>query len=226
MIQTIGKAYRHKNGMAVQTACPPVDNLSDEVIVLWSDRRMISPEQRRKAWALVGEISAAYGYLSASDKKQINVDLKRKFLMEYVDQLTADAIKAFSLSDIDMSTARLYIDFLIQFILEHGIATQEPLYRLADDIGAYVYGCMLNRRCAVCGKHADIHHVDRIGMGGNRDKMSHIGMRALPLCRMHHREAHDHGDETLMDKYHLQPIVIDEKIAKELKLGKRQNMED
>lgn len=222
MISTIGKAYAHQDGIAVKTSLPPVDNLSDEVMVLWHDRRAISPEQRRKAWALVGEIAAACGYLSAGDREMVNGDLKRKFLIERMDELTAEAIRRFSLSDVDMTTARLYIDFLVAFVVEHGIPTREPLAELAEDIHAYVYACCAQRVCAVCRRPADLHHVDRVGMGRSRDDLCHIGMRALPLCRAHHREAHQHGDERFLDKYHLEPIEIDAALAKKLKLGKQE----
>lgn len=222
MITTVGKAYDHKGGIAVKTSRPPVDNLSDSVTVMWHDAREISPEQRRKAWVLISEVAAAYGYLSAADKKQLNGDMKRKFLLERMDELTAEAIRRFSLSDVDMTTARLYIDFLVEFIVEHQIPTREPLAELAEDVEAYVYACCMNSTCAVCRKKAELHHVDRVGMGRNRDDICHIGMEALPLCREHHREAHDHGDAVLMDKYHLQPITIDERIAKQHKLGKRE----
>lgn len=220
MITTTGKAYDHRGGIAVKTSRPPVDNLSDSVTVLWHDARKISPEQRRKSWALIGEISAAYGYLSADDKKQLNGDMKRKFLLERMDELTAEAIRRFSLADVDMSTARLYIDFLVDFIIEHEIPTREPLVELAEDVLAYVYACCMNNKCAVCRKKAELHHIDRVGMGRNRNDICHIGMEALPLCREHHMEAHQHGDAALMDKYHLEAITIDERIAKHYKLGK------
>lgn len=221
MITTSGKAYDHKGGIAVKTSRPPVDNLSDDVMVLWHDKREISPDQRRKTWALIGEISAAYGYLSAEDKKQLNGDMKRKFLLDRMDELTADAIKRFSLADVDMTTARLYIDFLVDFVVEHEIPTKEPLAELAEDIEAYVYACTINSVCAVCRRKGEIHHIDRVGMGRNRDDICHIGMEALPLCREHHMEAHQCGDARLLDKYHLSPITIDEKIAKIHKLGKK-----
>ena len=220
MITTTGKAYDHKGGIAVKTSRPPVDNLSDSVTVLWHDARRISPEQRRKSWALIGEISAAYGYLSADDRTQLNGDMKRKFLLERMDELTAEAIRRFSLADVDMSTARLYIDFLVEFIIEHGIPTRESLAELAEDVVSYVYACCMNNACAVCRKKGELHHVDRVGMGRNRQDICHLGMEALPLCREHHMEAHQHGDKALMDKYHLEPITIDERIAKHYKLGK------
>lgn len=220
MITTSGKAYDHRGGIAVKTSRPPVDNLSDDVMVLWHDAREISPEQRRKAWALIGEISAAYGYLSEGDKKQMNGDMKRKFLLERMDELTADAIKRFSLSDVDMTTARLYITFLVDFIVEHEIPTRQPLWELAEDVLAYVYACCMSGTCAVCRRKGELHHVDRVGMGRNRDDICHIGMEALPLCREHHMEANQHGDARFLDKYHLETITIDERIASQHKLGK------
>lgn len=223
MISTTGKAYDHRGGVAIKTTRPPADNLSDEVTVLWQDRRQISPEQRRKAWALVGEIAAASGYLSAGDKEQLNADLKRQFLIQRIDVLTAEAIKRFSLSDVDMGTARLYITYLVDFVVEHDIPTKEPTIELCEDIEAYIYACTLNKRCAICRKPADLHHVDRVGMGRDRRDIDHIGLRCLPLCRNHHMEAHQHGDAALMNKYHLEAICIDEKIAKKYKLGGKQN---
>lgn len=221
MYQTTGKAYDYKGGIAVQTTRPPADNLSDEVVVLWRDKREISEDQRKKAWALIGEISTAKGYLTAEDRKQLNGDMKREFLIARMDDLTVEAIKRFSLHDVDMDTARLYIGFLIDFCVEHSIPTKEPLAQYAEDVGAYVYACLMNRVCAVCRRPCDLHHVDRIGMGRNRDDICHIGMECLPLCREHHIEAHQHGDKALMDKYHLETVTIDDKIAKLYKLGKK-----
>ena len=221
MIATNGTAYEYKGGMAIKTTRPPAENLSDQVVVLWQDSRGISPEQRRKAWALIGEISAAYGYLSAGDREQLNADMKRQFLIQRMDELTAEAIKRFSLSDCDQTTARLYITYLIDFVIEHDIPTKEMTAELCEDIEAYVYQCMMHKRCCICRKPADLHHVDRVGMGRNRDDIVHVGMEAITLCRDHHREAHDHGDARLLERYHLEPITITDEIAKKLNLRRQ-----
>ena len=221
MIATNGTAYEYKGGMAIKTTRPPAENLSDQVVVLWQDSRTISPEQRRKAWALIGEISAAYGYLSAGDREQLNADLKRQFLIQRMDELTAEAIKRFSLSDCDQTTARLYITYLIDFVIEHDIPTKEMTAELCEDIEAYVYQCVMHKRCCICRKPADLHHVDRVGMGRNRDDIVHVGMEAITLCRDHHREAHDHGDARLLERYHLEPITITDEIAMKLNLRRQ-----
>ena len=54
---TAGKVLEGPGGLLVSTSRPAVDNLSDNVMVIWQDKRCISPEQRRKAYALMGEIS-------------------------------------------------------------------------------------------------------------------------------------------------------------------------
>ena len=185
--------------------------------VFLHDGRMRSRDQNAKAWALIGEIAMWAGY-NASETSEVNANMKMEFLQKRFDELSAAAIKAFSMSDVDVTTASLYISFLIDFILENNIPTKRPITEMCEDIQQAVYSAMIHKRCIVCGKKADLHHVDRVGMGGDRHDMCHIGMRALPLCREHHCEAHQHGDAALMDKYHLEPVVIDEKIAKKYRL--------
>ena len=230
MISTTGKAYDHRGGVVIQTTRPPAENLSDKVTVIWQDRRTISPEQRRKAWALIGEISAWAGYLTAADKDMVNANMKINFLVQRAQQLTTAAIEQigasqFSLSDVDMTTARLYITFLIDFCIENGVPSKQPLWKLADDIEAYVYHCSVNQVCAVCRRKAGIHHVNAVGMGRNRDTINHLGMLHLPLCwgvGGHHQEIEQIGDQRFMEKYHLVAIPIDERIAKIHKLHKEE----
>ena len=205
-VQTAGKVLEGKDAVYVVTQRPPIDNLSNDVMVLWHDRRAMSPEQRRKAWALMGEIAAFQG----ETKETVYAEQKTAFTLKHLDTLQ-DGL--FRLSTADMSTARAFITMLVDIIIEYGIPTKEPLADLCEDIEKYVYSCLINKKCAVCGQRCDLHHVDRVGMGGDRKTMNHLGMRCLPLCRGHHQEAHQIGDQTLMERYHLVPIRIDQKIA-------------
>lgn len=185
--------------------------------VFLHDGRKHSRDQHGKVFALIGEIAMWAGY-KASETSEVNADMKRDFLLKRFDDLSAAAIKSFSMSDGDVTTVSLYISHLIDFILEHNIPTKRPLTEMCEDIQAAVYSAMMHKRCIVCGRKADLHHVDRVGMGNDRREICHIGMRALPLCREHHNEAHQHGDAALMGKYHLETVVIDEKIAKKYRL--------
>lgn len=211
MSLTAGKAFEYKGGIVIYTSRPPLDNLSDKVTVVWQDRRQISPEQRRKAYALIGEIAEWSGYSRDTIKNIQKHDYMKKHLEGLHQEL-------FSLGDCDMTTARDFITYLIDFMLENDVPSKRPLYELNDDVEKYVYACLMLKKCAVCGQKAELHHVDRVGMGYNRHEINHIGMKALPLCREHHMEAHQHGDKALMDKYHLIPIEIDDRIAKKHKL--------
>lgn len=221
MITTIGTAEQERGGVVIRTNRPPETNLSDTVTVIWQDRRTITPEQRRKAWALVGEIAAASGY-SSSEREGVNRLLKAEFLRARFDRLQADAIRAFSLSDIDLTTARLYIDYLVAFCVENNVPTRVPLVEYAEDVGRYVYACCTVKQCAVCGaRPADLHHWERIGMGADRREVNHIGLRCEPLCRTHHNECHAMAQEDFDRRYHLEPVKIDERIAKVFRLNRR-----
>ena len=210
-VTTPGRAWDTSKGVVVQTTRPDIPNLSDDVTVLWHDSRHISDEQRRKAWALMTEIAVYQGQC----KEETYNEQKTIFSIKHLDILQ-DGL--FTLSKATMTMARAFIQMLIDTILEYGIPTKEPLYGLCDDISRYVYACLMNKKCAVCGQKTELHHVDHVGMGRNRREIDHIGMRALPLCREHHDEAHQIGEGAFQAKYHLEPVAIDEKIAKRYNL--------
>lgn len=181
------------------------------VLVEMLDDRHITDDQRKKAWALVGEIAEWQGDLPPA----VHWLMKMKFKVEQLKSLRRDI---FSLSDCDVTTAREYITYLIDFMLRWGVPSKRPLWDMAEDVERYVYSCLMNRRCAVCGHKGELHHVDRVGMGRNRDDIFQLGMQVLPLCREHHQEAHNHGDAALMDKHHLESIPITLEIGKVYKL--------
>lgn len=172
------------------------------------DSRPLSDKQRRACYALLREISDFTGQGTDSTKEW----MKLKFLAEDLDE-TAD--KIFSLSNAPMSLVCAFQRFLVRFILEWDIPTRFPLVRMVDDIHDYIYACIINRKCCVCGKRADLHHVDRVGMGRDREEIIHEGMEALPLCREHHQECHMIGQQTFNSKYHFDSgIEIDRTICK------------
>ena len=177
----------------------------ESVGVEFVDKRRISAKQRRKAYVLISYIAAWWGYTPLEAMKEM---LKLMFVGE------AETLRrTFSLSDCDMTTARLFITYLIDFCILHGVDVGEPLYQLSEDIPRYVWACLMNKRCAVCGRKAELHHVDAVGMGRNRKEICHVGMRALPLCREHHTEIHSIGQEDFLRRYFLEPVKIDERIA-------------
>ena len=187
-------------------------------IILWDGRR-ISPEQRRKCYALLGEIAE---YTDGIRTAETVDEQKRLLKMEFMlKRMEATERRMFSLADCDMSTAREFITYLIDFIIANDIPTRVPLIDNCDDIAAYMYACTMHRKCAVCGKAADIHHCEgsRIGAGVDRAKVHQLGREVLPLCRVHHTECH--SDEAgFIKKYHLQKVKLDEALCKRLKFKK------
>lgn len=179
------------------------------------DSRPLSDKQRRACYALLREISEYTGQGTDSTKEW----MKLKFLAEDLGE-TADQI--FSLSDAPMSLVCAFQRFLVRFILDWDIPTRFPLIDMVDDISDYVYRCLLSRKCCVCGKHADLHHVDHVGIGRDRDEIIHEGMEAMPLCREHHTECHTIGQKTFNEKYHFDSgIEIDHSIAVVYGLNRR-----
>lgn len=209
MITTTGRAYEQRGQVYILTTRPAADNLADDVTVLWRDSRLISDEQRRKAYALIGEITAWAGYMP-KEKETVNQHLKQRFLMAQVDEYQR---MMFSLADCTMTQAREYINYLVDFCLAEDVPTRRPLLELADDLQRYSYSCLMRKRCVICNKPADLHHVDQIGMGYNRDTKPQLGALALPLCRLHHGEYHNIGLNAFNERYHVLPVPIDQRIA-------------
>lgn len=187
-------------------------------IILWDGRR-ISCTQRRKCYALLGEIAE---YTDGIRTAETVDEQKRLLKMEFMlRRMEATERRMFSLSDCDMSTAREFITYLVDFIIANDIPTRVPLIDNCDDVQRYIYACLMNRKCAVCGKPADVHHCEgsRIGNGNDREKVHHLGREVLPLCRVHHTECHG-GEAEFIAKYHLEPVKLDEQLCRKLKLRK------
>ena len=180
----------------------------DEVLIELSDGRHISPEQRRKAHVIIGEIADWQGDIPEAVKQITKMD----FMVSNMNSL---AKKMFSLADCDMTTAREFISYLIDFVLRWDVPTKMPLVELCEDIERMVFACLMHKKCAICGKkRADLHHVDRVGMGRNRKTIIHEGMLVMPLCRAHHSECHTMEQGEFDERYHIVSIAATKEICK------------
>ena len=120
----------------------------------------------------------------------------------------------FSLSNCSVTTARLFINFLIEFAFEHHIPLTDLVLNRTDDISAALYAALMHKRCIVCGKKSELHHEDAVGMGRKRKEIIHLGMRVISLCAKHHIEAHKIGKLTFNDKHHVYGIAANEQICR------------
>lgn len=212
MIQTDGKVYEQRGVVYVKTSRPAVDNLSDDVIVVWQDSRNRTAEQNRKAWALMTEIADYQGQEKEATYREQALAFTDKFLEILQGRL-------FHLSTATVSEASAFITMLVEIIVENGIPTKEPLYQMCEDVEKYVYACLMNKKCCVCGKKADLHHVSTIGMGYNRNTKPQLGALVMPLCREHHMEYHSTGGTAFGEKYHVSPVPMDKRIAQRYKIS-------
>lgn len=179
-----------------------------EVLVQPIDSRPLSDKQRRMVYALLREISDYTGQGAEQTKEWMKI----KFLTDDMEQ-TAD--KIFSLSSAPMSLVCAFQRYLIRFILEWDIPCSFPLLEYVDDVQDYIYSCLVNRKCCICGAPTDLHHVQRVGMGRDRMDIIHEGMEVLPLCREHHAEAHTMPDAAFFEKYHIPGgIVMDKTLCR------------
>ena len=171
-------------------------------------------KQRRACYALIGAISDHTGMGKDPTKEY----MKLKFMLEDLEG-TADQI--FSLSNAPMSLVCAFQRFLVRFILDWDIPTKFSLLDMVDDVPDYIYACLISKKCVVCGRKAEIHHADRVGMGRDRNDICHEGMEALPLCREHHEEAHTMSDREFFEKYHLPGgVILDKTLCRIWKLKK------
>lgn len=165
-------------------------------LVQMVDSRPISDKQRKLCYSLLREISDYTGQGLDPTKEWMKI----KFLAEDLEQ-TAD--KIFSLSNAPMSLVCAFQRYLIHFILDWDIPCRFPLLEYVDDVQDYIYHCLIVKKCAICGAPTDLHHIDRVGSGRNRNDIIHEGMEVLPLCREHHQEAHTMPDADFFAKYHI-----------------------
>ena len=165
--------------------------------IRFDDGRHISAEQRKKAYATIRDISDWTGYLP-EEMKEI---LKYQHMMR-----TGDAY--FSLSNCSMDTAREFINTILEFALENGIPLSDNAIERTDDIGRYLYYCLLHKKCAICGKDGEIHHEDAIGMGNDRTKVDDSSYKKICLCREPHTLAHSLGVIRFREMYKVYGIVV------------------
>lgn len=191
--------------------------MSVKVNVSVIDERQISEQQRKFIFALVNEMS----FHSGNDP-----EWERMLMQQFNANLRE--IEVESLSNCSMAYANGLIDTIITHMIEREVpisnaTLKENKYNFTEQ---QIYAMALKRVCAVCGMRSDLHHLDKIGMGNNRNKVSHLGRRILPLCRTHHNEIHNTGDIKFMEKYHLEPIIVDEKLDFFIKKGTLKTYKD
>lgn len=198
------KAYKiDQDGTHLNIVIPNI-NLQSAIIEkhmrvcgLWlDDGRHISAEQRKKIYATIADISIHTGYLPEELKEWL------KYL-----HISKSGCAYFSLSSCSMDLAREFINTIMDYCLENGVILVDLGINRTDDINHYLYACIKNKKCAVCGLNGETHHWDAIGMGMDRTTFDDALNRKIQLCRKHHTEAHTIGKEEFEKKHKVYGII-------------------
>lgn len=187
-----------------------IDHNAKTVEVRIDDGRSITNDQRRKIYATMRDIADWSGDMPDS--------IKAFFKWTFCGD---NQYEDFSLSDVDRETASEFLTYLIDFCIQNGVPCSDPLWDRCEDIERYMYACVMTRTCCITGrKNAQIHHVDRVGMGRNRDTICQVGMRVVPLSADLHTMIHiSGGEKEFYEKHHIEPIALTEKMCEHLRLG-------
>ena len=199
------KGYKESdNGTELKVLIPTLrigDLLVDKHIkkaeMRFDDGRTISAEQRRKVFALLNDISEWNGDIPEALKEHMKYYHMAKVGCEH-----------FSLSDCTMTDAREFINTLIEFCLENSVPLSDSGANLTDDMSRYLYFCIMNKKCCICGQNGEIHHVQRIGMGANRNKVDDTEYPKMCLCRKHHTQCHTMPQTDFNRMYHVEGIIV------------------
>lgn len=168
-----------------------------EVYIQLIDSRPLSDKQRRSCYAMIREIAVWSGDTTEAIKDALKLDFWCGELVQMADTL-------FSLHDAPMSVVAAFQSWLARFIVRNDVPTKRSMLEYVDDVDDYVYACLINKKCCICGAKAELHHVEAIGMGRDRTEIIHEGLEVLPLCREHHEFGiHMTGKEDFFKTYHL-----------------------
>lgn len=181
-----------------------VYRFGDRCEVRMLDKRVITREQRKKIYAVFGEVAQFMGDFDFGANKYVKNMLKGMFLHERPEH------GWFSLADCSVETAGEFIDFLIGFCLEHSIQTQDTLLRRCEDARRYMYQCLKHRKCAVCNKPGEVYYVDSIGMDSSKKTMSDLIHRRICLCSEHYNKARKMGWQEFADYRHVVGVLYNE----------------
>lgn len=183
------------------------DGLIDDVPISYeySDPRKARPRQRRLFFALLGDIYKWSG--------QPIGDAKEYFYARFQAKTAGKEISLKDTTTNTVSDATKLIDDVIDFIFENHVPVNEAYPLLPRDENHFQYDCIKHQSCLICGRHADIHHLElkngnAVGMGMNRKKVDHSRRYLVALCRAHHQEIHQLGTTDFCRKYHFTNIGI------------------
>ena len=174
------------------------------------DPRKASVKQKLLYRALLNDIFDKYG---------TNSDSTHEVFKELYFSVYDKEISTKNNADTSVEEMNNLIELVIDFMFEWGIPFKKGYELLPRDESYFYYLCLKHRKCCICGKHADVCHVDVVGSGRNRKSIDHGEFRFYAGCRTHHQEEHTIGTNNFLNKYKITPIKLNADDRKKLRIG-------
>lgn len=174
------------------------------------DTNMITHDQRKHWWALMGD----YEYYTGTPREAASSYFKYKFMLNHdLDEFPSLAINAMT-----KARASLLLEGTITWFIQNGVPFRKQQWYLTMDISKMLYALTMKRICWVTGKpNSDIHHATNlVGMNGNRRRHTHVDSSFMCLSRESHVEIHTIGLKAFCEKYHVKPLKLSERDLREL----------
>lgn len=160
------------------------------------DPRKARPAQRKLFFALLNDIQA----WSGAPMKDF---LKDYFYTAYSIENDGAEISLADNTKNSVSDANKLLDIVVDFMFSWMVPFKTGYELLPRDENYFLYQCCKHRKCVICGQHADIDHLDEIGSGLNRNHVDHSKRHVIALCRVHHTERHQIGNQQFSKKHHM-----------------------
>lgn len=159
---------------------------------------MITHEMRAKIFAICADYAKFNGY----EKEYARQELTELFCEE-------NQIQKFSLSNVEKDIAKQFISWLIEKSIEFGFISNS-IINYSSDFSTAIRISVEKKICIICSNPIsinDIHHIDAIGMGRNRNNYDDSCHRKIGLCRKHHIEIEQIGLVAFCKKYHFEELL-------------------
>lgn len=215
-----GKLMTFETEEVINTLALSKNAVNGEIIadIVFLDKDMITDDQRKKVFALIGDISDHTGY---------PVDVMYEKMKFYYMAYSGCDTFSLARNAVTKEFASRFIEFCIEWCFQMEIPFKYREYHLTADVSRTLFLYLKYGYCFVCGEpHADIAHFEEVGMGRNRKKIDHRKHHLMRLCRIHHIEQHTIGLETFMERYHLAPVRVNEETILELGLMTKKQLKE
>ena len=160
--------------------------------LILKDKDSITPLQRKKSYALIRDIAKFIG-----DKPE---NVKAIMKNEYLGRGGTDI----SLKDCSKTEAKEFINLMLDYVLEMGIPLEEHPATVTEDITHYMYKCIENEKCCICGKeHSTVYTLEQIANNSKDINVKQVDIKKICLCEKHLEEYNELGKKEFMKKYNV-----------------------